>query len=180
MKLWLVLFVLFALPALPAWGQVTMALDNGGVETLSPIVCDATASVAGQCVDFTGTLSDNDPNLFLNDTNITFTGLAANFLTTDNGTSDSNLFFNVPSPLTGNTYSGPIFQVQVANGTPAGHYFGTIQVLGGDDFGNFTDFDPLLAQAATFEVIVPSPEPGALTLALTGLAALAIMKRRWA
>lgn len=81
-------------------------------------------------VIFTGTLSNTNltDDVFLNDIQISFTGIATNYLA-----AGTNAFFaNVPGILSpGETYSDVVFAVAISSNTPAGDYFGTVTIVGG-------------------------------------------------
>ncbi|MGD1017943.1 MAG: hypothetical protein ABSA12_01360 [Verrucomicrobiia bacterium] len=83
-------------------------------------------------VVFTGTLNNTctTNELFLNDIQISFTGVATNYLT-----ADTNMFYaNVPGILlAGETYSDVVFAVGINAGTPPGDYFGVVTILGGSN-----------------------------------------------
>jgi hypothetical protein len=163
--------ILLAVSSLPGWAGATLAL--------TPTVENG---LPGGEVIFSGTfgVSNGDPNTFFNDLSANFTPPADVYLTLD-----TNVFFaNTPGVLCGNdpscqqSYTGPIFGVQIAPGTPTGQYFGTLTMLGGAD-PSF--FDPLTSPAA-FQVNVqsPIPEPGTFLLACPLIAAglLAIAAKR--
>jgi len=169
MKSRLLILAAFALAAVPAFA--------GGLSfTLDPTV---ETGAGGSSVIFSGTLVDTDTDdsaLFMNGIDVAFTPPAGSYLT-----ADPNFFFNTaPGSLFGDgvtnddTYTGPIFELDIAPGTPAGLYSGTIQILGGYN-GPEADFDPLATQS--FQVDV-APEPAAAGLMLAGLAGLAMIRRR--
>jgi hypothetical protein len=115
--------------------------------------------VPGSSVIFNGTLAySGAPNLFLNDISVFFNTGGA-FLT-----ADTNVFFaNVPGVFfDGDSYSGPIFGVDLANNIPPGEYTGTATILGGL---TINDFDELASQPFTVRA---SPEPGTMALYLAG------------
>jgi len=66
--------------------------------------------------------------VFLNDIQVSFTGIATNYLT-----ANTNAFFaNVPGILSpGETYSDIVFAVAISSTTPSGDYFGTVTIQGG-------------------------------------------------
>jgi len=101
-------------------------------------------------VFFVGTLRNTSltSNLFLNDIQFSFTGVATNYLT-----ADTNSFFaNVPGILLpGETYSGVVFGVTITPGTPPGDYFGSVTILGGTDI-----FAAAALTGQTFQVSSPS------------------------
>jgi hypothetical protein len=131
-------------------------------------------------------VDSGDPDTFFNDLDFNFTTPAGSFLTPD-----MNIFFlNAPGSLCNNDpscagftqYIGPIFGIQLALGTPSGHYFGTVTMLGGVGDSNAGNTDPLTA-AVPFEVEVDvaAPEPATL-LMITPLlvAALAALRKKHA
>src|SRR5580700_3962673 len=99
---------------LPAVSRADMSF------TLTPAV---QSGVESNEVGFTGILSNTCPTneLFLNDIQISFSGVATNYLT-----ADTNAFYaNVPGILLpGETYSDVVFAVGILAGTPPGDYFG--------------------------------------------------------
>lgn len=145
------------------------------------------------CVLFSGTLLDNDTDdslLFLNTIGVTFSpGPTSGDLTIDNTFYDSTDY--VPGVLSGdlnyvadglptNAYSGDIFGIDIAPGTPFGVYTGTVTInaAGGTNDPNGDGF--IVTQIITVDVV--SPEPAAGSLALGGLLALTLsyrLKRKW-
>ena len=101
-------------------------------------------------VVFTGTLSNTSltDNLFLNNLQLSFTGVASNYLT-----SVSNTFFaNVPGILLpGETYSDVVFAVAIAGVTPPGDYFGSVSVLGGSNIFAATGLATQAFQVSVFD-----------------------------
>jgi len=97
------------------------------VLTLTPSV---QYGVKSNEIVFTGTLSNTNTtgDVFLNDIQFSFTGVATNYLT-----AISNAYFaNVPGILSaGETYSDIVFAVALDSATPAGDYFGTVTIVGG-------------------------------------------------
>jgi hypothetical protein len=88
-------------------------------------------------VVFTGALSNTNltGDIFLNDIQISFTGVATNYLT-----ARTNAFFaNVPGILSpGETYSDVVFAVAISSNTPAGDFFGTVAIAGGTNIFDAT------------------------------------------
>ena len=74
------------------------------------------------------------------------------------------------------TYTGGIFEVDVEPGAPLGDYFGTAALEYTDQTGCQDPENPCTV-SADFEVVV-APEPAVFILVATGLAALAILRRR--
>ncbi len=150
-RLLLSVFLLSALPASPA--------------LLFTLTSPAQTGQPGDTITFSGTLENNGlADLFLNDIAITFTPPAGTYLIEDH-----NFFFaNVPGVLLpGETYSGPIFSLLIAAGTPVGTYAGSAAMQGGADP---SALDALAL--APFSVTVV-PEPATLTLLASALVALA-------
>ncbi len=170
------IFLLLPLLAAPAFGDLIFTLDPA-IESGMPGDTDPFGVV------FDGTLTDTDMSgnlLFLNDIDVTFTPPADSYLS-----ADPNFFFNnVPGVLdgTGNnadpSYTGPIFEVDIAPDTPPGAYGSplttdlTITILGG---GDPSALNSLATQS--FEVDV-TPEPGVAGLTIAGLLGLGILNRR--
>ncbi len=73
-----------------------------------------------------------------------------------------------PAPA---TYTGPLFEVDVASNAPAGDYYGTATLEYTDSGGN-----PYTSSPVNFEVIIP--EPGMCPAAGAALAGLIWMGRR--
>lgn len=167
--------ILFFAMAVPASGNL--------VFTLSPSALSG--QPGGAAAIFQGTLLDTDTDgsfLFLNDILVTFASPGSAYLSVDPpgqpASSPNSFFFNtVPGDLIGDgvpvddSYTGPVFEVFAAPGTPGGTYSGTISILGG--FNGPEDTDVL----ATEGFQVTTPEPGSLGLALTGLLCLGLAVR---
>jgi len=101
-------------------------------------------------VFFVGTLGNTSltSNLFLNDIQFIFTGVATNYLVVDT----NSFFANVPGILLpGETYSGVVFGVSINPGTPPGDYFGSVTILGGSNI-----FTATALTSQTFQVSSPS------------------------
>jgi hypothetical protein len=180
-------------------GDLDFSLDNGGIgsgySTSTGPDADCYSVPQANCVLFTGTLTDldNDPAAFLffdqfpAGIQVVFSNSpASGSLTLD------NTFYNVvPGLLSGDpdwaadgfpadTYSGPIFGIEIAPNTSPGIYSGTVTIgaSGGDDDPNGNGF----TVQENFTVDVLSPEPGAFTLLFAGLLPLVgwlTMKRKW-
>jgi hypothetical protein len=149
--------------------------------TLSP---STLSGVPGGSVIFSGTIVDTDAGtvhngdfVYLNDIAVIFDPPGDSLLSAP----DTFFINTVPGDLIGdtnpidNTYSGPIFEVDIAPNTPAGTYTGTFSILGGYT-EPLADFDVLATQ--TFQVVVPAPEPATAGLLLLPLAGLAAVIRR--
>jgi hypothetical protein len=133
------------------------------VLTLNP---STAIGVEGGTVTFEGILENTGAfDVFLNDINLAFTPPAGTYLT-----NDPNFFFaNVPGVLLpGESYTGPIFHLLIAPGTPPADYSGVVSILGGDD-----EFALDALNAGDFTVQM-TPEPATLLLMAGALAALAI------
>jgi len=132
----------------------------------------------GDSIIFSGTLLDDDLDtsfLFLNAIAVSFTPPGGTFLSPD-----ANFFFqNVigvlqsPPDIFPDSYTGPIFKIDVAPNTPAGTYFGTIQIEGGHNDPGETN----VLATQTFQVVM-APEPGLTGLTLAALACLALARSR--
>jgi len=97
--------------------------------TLSPVT---RSGVGSNTIAFFGTFTNSSTtaNIFLNQIQYTLTDAATNYLTPD-----TNAFYaNVPGILLANeSYTDPVFAVNVAANTPPGIYSGTATALGGGD-----------------------------------------------
>jgi hypothetical protein len=155
--------------------------------------------LAPNCVLFTGTLTDTDvdtdpsyPDIMLFTISVAFsTNPAAGLLSIDNTFYDNTDY--VPSELSGdpnyatddsgnppNSYSGPIFGIDIATGTSLGVYDGTITIeaAGGLSDPGYSGF--IVTEPITVDVVASEPAGGSLSLA--GLAALSVwcgVKRKW-
>jgi len=109
----------------------------------------AQTDVGSNEVVFTGTLINTSltQNLFLNDIQFNFTGVATNWLA-----GDTNSFFqNVPGILLpGETYSDVVFGITVTPTTPPGQYFGTVSIQGGTNIFAATNL-----ASPMFEISLP-------------------------
>ena len=101
-------------------------------------------------VVFTGTLSNTSAtdNLYLNDVQFSFAGLATNYLT-----GDSNTFFaNVPGILLpGETYSDTVCAVAIDAATPPGDYCGSVTIVGGTNVFDATALTSQAFQVSAFD-----------------------------
>jgi MYXO-CTERM domain-containing protein len=144
------------------------------------------------CVVFTGTITtDGLQNYYLQALYITMNSSnpdagADVFDNTYGSASGGNNYFlsNTPYDLgPGNyssdpdTYTGGLFEVDVNPNAPLGDYMGTATVDYTDDL-DCTDSANPCTSAVNFQVVVTAPEPAAYVLALTGLAAVAVIRRR--
>ena len=186
---------LLALTALPLFAQdlsFTLDSDFGLGSTPDLAASPGPPCLPPACVLFSGTLLDNDTDgsfLSLEDISVTFLpDPASGGLTPDNTFEDGDVPFlligdpdyqddGAPAP---NEYSGPIFGIDIAPGTPMGDYTGTVTIdvaggTGDPDFNGFT-----VSQQITVDVAAPEPATGWITPA--GLAAVALffgIRRKW-
>jgi hypothetical protein len=172
--------LLFAIPA--SADLITFILDPGALPTLPGGVFNAACQNLAtlDCVIFSGTISfTTDQDYFVNDIQI-----AMNPANLDGGayvTGNDNYFFvNVPGTfgpdgIAGGSYSGGLFEIDVAPNTPVGIYKGTVTLDATDSIG-----DPITGPAIVqnFQVDV-IPEPGMPTLMFAGLASLVAVGRRY-
>ena len=133
----------------------------------------------GDAIVFSGTLLDDDLDtsfLFLNAIAVSFTPPGGTFLSPDPNFFTQNVIGVLQSPpdIFPDSYSGPIFEIHVAPNTPAGTYFGTIDILGGH---NSPDDSTVLA-TQRFQVVAGAPEPALGGLTLAALACLALARSR--
>jgi hypothetical protein len=166
-------FALLAILSIPAGAGVTLVLTP-----------NLEIGMPGDEVTFQGNfgVDSGDPDTFFNDLDFSLIPPADGFLTPD-----KNIFFvNAPGSLCNNDpscagftqYTGPIFGVQIAPGTPFGDYFGTVTMLGGVGDANSANTDPLTTPVG-FEVDVVSPEPGTLPMIIPILmAGLAVLRKK--
>lgn len=122
----------------------------------------------GQVAEFSGTLFNNTGNTeFINSDSFTFAIPGA--------VNDSSFLNFAPISLGPNALSTDfeMLAITVPNGEAPGHYQGVLTVLGGTT-GSAMD----TIGSASFEVDVPTPEPGSLLLAAAGAALLLLRRRR--
>ncbi len=133
MRASLVLFFGLALTVVPAFANLQFTL----AATVVAGTTSGCINFSGGCVVFSGTLqNDGADDLFLNDTSVVITQNGGTDLS-----SNPNFFFaNVPGLLCSatdaacpfpSTYTGPVFQIEIAPGASAAVYSGTITILGG-------------------------------------------------
>ena len=186
-------FLTFA--ALPVQAsELTFTLDSDiGYGTPTSMNPDPSTCLPPNCVLFTGTLTDNDVDpqpdnnpsyLFIGtpytdaSDMLTFDGVLsldniAPIGTLSGDTECANDGFANPA----NTYSGPIFGVDIPAGTPAGVYVDAVNLDITPTNGN-----SLFTVSAEVTVVVVAPEPSAVRCLFAGLAAMAAwwgVKRRW-
>ena len=126
----------------------------------------------GGTVSFSGELFNDDVvDVFLNGASATlpYSELSVDF---------TDFFSLVPLSLSaGESYSGPIFDVDITNSVVPGDYFGSFTLQGGSDD---SAFDDLATQ--NFQVTVPDtsgvPEPASIFLLGGGLIFLLIAHKR--
>ncbi len=114
---------LLLLAVTPIAAQVTLTLDSntGSGQAASRAASANPPCIQPNCVLFTGKLTDTDPSLRLEDISVTLpAGL----------TLDNTFFADVPGVLTTGAYTGPIFGIDIAPGTPTGVYNGTVTIQG--------------------------------------------------
>jgi hypothetical protein len=173
--------LLLAMPA--SADLITFTLDQSTISTLPGGTFDPTCQNLAtlQCVIFSGNISfTTDQDYFVYDIQI-----ALNPANPDGGadvTGNDNYFqANVPGAfgpdgITSGSYSGGLFEVDVAPDTPVGIYNGTATLVATDSLG-----DPITGPdiVQSFQVDVVTPEPGMGMLMFAGLASLAAMGRRY-
>jgi hypothetical protein len=155
--------------------------------TLSPSFDTEKAYTAGTAL-FTGTLTDTDTANTCDGENVDCLYLNFISFSFDQDTSTSHLspnfdqfVLNVPGSFSDDgsgSYSGIIFGINIAPNTPAGVYTGTVTISGGYDDPNDppTLNNPLATTSFTLNVV--SPEPADFGLAILGIAAIVLAKRR--
>ena len=115
--------------------------------TLAPMTRSGVGSIT---VAFFGTFTNSSTttNIFLNQVQYVLTDAATNYLTPD-----TNAFFaNVPGILlTNESYTDPVFAINIASNTPPGIYSGTATALGGGDI-----FASNTLASQTFEIALTS------------------------
>jgi hypothetical protein len=179
--------------------SITLSPNVGSGYAATGTVSSGDCTLFSYCVQFSGTLTDNDndptDSTFTSITGISvaFTPTAGNTFLALDGTFDADVptifigdpTFTFPSFPTYN-YVGPIFGIDIAPNTPIGEYDGilTVSTLGGtnDPNGGGQTF------TQTFTLDVLAPEPASLSLLLMGLLPLAVWrsadareraKRKW-
>lgn len=182
-----------ALTASPAFGDsdlVFTLVSNTGSGFPTNLTPDpGPPCLAPNCVLFSGTLTDTDVDTDPSYPDMVFPGIGVSFssnpssgsLSIDNTFYDSVDYF--PGILSGdpnwatdglgnapNSYTGPLFGIDIAPGTSVGVYTGTVTIsaAGGLDDPNYGGFT--VTQNITVDVL--APEPAAASLSLAGLAVL--------
>lgn len=159
--------ILFLLPAFAA-GSVVLSITTPTLQYTPPGGIPNPNCVNGtlSCLLFSGDIvPDPSADTYVNDIQIDFTPISASL------TNDDNFFFeNVPGffASTDPTYSGPIFEIDIALDALPGIYTGTATLLGG--INGPGDLNPLASDNFT---VVVTPEPGAIWLTALGLVVLA-------
>jgi hypothetical protein len=137
---------------------LTLLFAGAALATAAPAQADLTfvltpamqSGAISNEVFFVGVLSNTSltDNLFLNDIQFGFTGVATNYLA-----ADTNSFFaNVPGILLpGETYSDVVFGVTISPATPPGDYLGSVAILGGSNIFAATNL-----ASQTFQVSSPA------------------------
>ena len=145
------------------------ALARSRADLIFTLTPSLQAGAPGSSVTYSGTISYTGPDaqIFLNDLSVVFDGGAGAFLSPD-----TNVFFaNVPGIfLNGDTWSSPIFGVDIASNAAPGVYTGTANIIGGSSQDYPTDPNSnlnLASQAFTLRVVA-TPEPGTIVLYLAG------------
>jgi len=186
------LFTTVSLAAIPAYGSDLSFVLNPATEGGTPtnLNADADSCLPTNCALFTGVLTDNDTdestislNNFAINISLSFSSTpASGLLSIDNSFGDlvpGTLIGDPSSDFIPNSYSGPIFGIDIAPGTSVGSYSGVVTIIaaGGTndpDFDGFTVTQP-------FTVVV-APEPAAATLLFAGLLPFAVwlgVRRQW-
>jgi hypothetical protein len=163
--------------------EITIAFDSPALQIYPPgldaTTCE-TNGVGPLCVAFTGSITDND----MDDSEIILDTISASFTNPSASgyfTLDNTYYNDVPglwigdptSPL--DVYTGPIFGLDIAPGTPWGVYTGTIE-LDGENITNSTDLSFISPQ---FTVrIVPEPSTDELSLVPLSVIAVGVFRRR--
>ena len=187
--------------SIPAYSdQLAMTLDQtiviapaGGV--YQPGLC-TNSNGSGSCVIFTGTITtDGFQDYFLDALFITMNAsnpdggmdVFDNTVTPQTAATGNQFFLNatmdsgtlgIDGPISDpDTYTGGLFEVDVAPNTPTGLYRG-IATLEYTDLNDCTDPSNPCTVSVPFGVNVP--EPGAFPFAVVGLVAMAAVRRRFA
>ena len=153
--------------------------------SLDASTCESNGGNA-PCISFSGVITDTDTDdslITLSDLTFTFNGLGSTYLTQDNTffNSAAGLLVGDPNAATdgnpfSNTYTGPIFGLDLNANTPGGTYTGSIQVSGYNLTNDPGQTNELVLGQQNFTVQV-APEPFTFALTAAGLLALAASRR---
>lgn len=138
------------------------------------------------CIAFMGAITDTDTDdspITLVDLAVTFNGMGSTYLTADNTffNDAAGLLVGDPNAATdgnpfSNTYTGPIFGLDLSPATPGETYTGSIQISGYNLMNDPGETDELVLGQQSFTVQV-APEPFTFGLTAAGLLALAASRR---
>jgi PEP-CTERM motif len=172
------IFPILLLTASSAFADFNFTLSNATQSTPPGGIFDPTCqSGSSMCLIFQGTIDTVTADTF-------FTGIDVEFTPPTAFLSNNELFFGFFGPFfvaAGDTYNGPIFEIDIDPVNPGdptapfGPYPGTVQLIGGPD-----PFDPPpgpLESPIIFEVDVV-PEPSTWVLMLIGLSSVAFLARK--
>ena len=143
-------------------------------DTLSIKLSSPTVSVApGGTYDFVGTLMaplTNTAAIYLN---------GDSFSVGDGVTLDDTAFFSLPFFLNpGQSFTGSLFNIALSE-SASGTYLGSYSLLGGGDATTYDTLGSSAFQVTPNVAIAPTPEPGSWLLLSTGLAGIAVLRRRF-
>lgn len=201
------ILLVILMAATPAFADdLTLTLDSNIGAGLAPGIAPDPdpPCLPPSCVLFSGTLTDNDtdgsyiitgpdPDFDLNDISVAFSsGPASGGLTLDNTWDDfatqngAGVLIGDPNAATDgapflNSYTGALFGIDIAPGTTAGQYTGTVTIEAQHVDQNFNPIGDPFTVSAQITVDV-TPEPGGASLALAGLAVLGAsygLRRKW-
>jgi hypothetical protein len=181
-----------SLGAAPAFGDslgdlsISLVPDTGSGSPAPGTVDSGDCTLYSYCVLFSGTLTDNDTDaslLFVTGFDVSFTPTPGTGSLLPDGTFGNDaqtVFIGDPtSSFPTYSYSGAIFGIDIAPGTPLGEYAGVLSVYtsgGTNDLGDGQTF------TAPFTVDVVAPEPSAASLIFAGLLPFVFwrgVRRKW-